>query len=93
MEQRMMTKEESEAARREMLAEAGTEPPCPWCGRPRVLRSDYIRCNPCGTNWLASEMGLPDYLSLDPRVARTKNARMATSMRPTAEQRAESAEL
>lgn len=25
--------------------------PCPFCGLPRSLRSDYVRCNPCGTNW------------------------------------------
>lgn len=92
MEIAMMTAAEQEAARVERLNEKGSEPPCPFCQRPRVMRSDYIRCLPCGINWLASEMGIPDYLNLDPRVARTKNARMGTSTRPTAEQRAESAE-
>jgi hypothetical protein len=72
--------------------EPGTEPPCPWCGRPRVLRSDYIRCNGCATNWLAEEMHLPDYLNLDPRVARARSARMGSSTRPTAEQSAGDAE-
>lgn len=35
----------------ERLNEAGTEPPCPLCQRPRVRRSSYVRCNPCGANW------------------------------------------
>jgi ribosomal protein L37AE/L43A len=34
------------------MNEAGSEPPCPFCGRPRVKRSTYIRCNPCGKNWV-----------------------------------------
>ena len=25
--------------------------PCPFCGLPRCLRSDYVRCQKCGTNW------------------------------------------
>lgn len=24
---------------------------CPFCGLSRSLRSDYVRCNPCGRNW------------------------------------------
>ena len=28
-----------------------TDLPCPFCGLPRSLRSDYIRCQPCGVNW------------------------------------------
>lgn len=36
----------------ERLNEAGTEPPCPYCQRPRVRRSVYTRCNPCGKNWM-----------------------------------------
>jgi ribosomal protein L37AE/L43A len=51
----MMTFEEQEAARQERLNEVGTREPCPMCGRARVQRSDYVRCNPCGTNWLAGE--------------------------------------
>jgi ribosomal protein L37AE/L43A len=35
----------------ERMSEVGTEPPCPYCDQPRVGRSDYIRCNPCGKNW------------------------------------------
>lgn len=37
--------------REERLNEVGTMPPCPMCGRPRVERSCYIRCNPCALNW------------------------------------------
>ena len=87
-----MTYEHQEAMRKEARAEPGTEPPCPWCGRLRVLRSDYIRCLPCGVNWLAGEMHLPDYLNMDPRIARARAARMASSIRSTAGQPAEGAE-
>jgi hypothetical protein len=80
----MLTIEEAEANRQDRLNEPGTEPLCPFCRKPRVLRSDYIRCNPCGVNWLAEEMHLPDYLNSDPRVARSKNARMGNSTPPTA---------
>lgn len=72
--------------REQRLNEVGTEPMCPFCGIPRVLRSDYIRCNKCGVNWLAEEMHLPDYLNRDPRVARTENAHTVNSTKPTAEQ-------
>ncbi len=41
--------------REERLNEVGTMPPCPFCQKPRVQRSDYVRCNPCGTNWLEGE--------------------------------------
>lgn len=88
----MLTYEEQEAARMERLSEAGTEPPCPFCQRPRVSRTDYIRCNPCGTNWLDGEMHLPDYLNVDPRVARQKAARMAKGMPPTAGPQADPAD-
>src|ERR1700743_919752 len=54
----VLTVEEQEAARLERLNEAGTEPPCPMCGRPRVTRSDYIRCNPCGLNWTNGEQAI-----------------------------------
>jgi hypothetical protein len=54
----MMTPEEQEAARQERLNEPGTEPPCPMCERPRVTRSDYIRCNPCGLNWTNGEQAI-----------------------------------
>lgn len=39
--------------------------PCPFCKRPRSRRSDYVRCAPCGTNWLDGED-----LSRDPRIDR-----------------------
>lgn len=52
MEYQGMTFEEQESARQDRLNEMGTMPPCPFCSRPRVERSDYIRCNPCGINWL-----------------------------------------
>ena len=51
MDDGMMTEEDREAAREARLNEPGTEPPCPFCLRPRVLRSDYIRCMRCGLNW------------------------------------------
>jgi len=35
--------------------EPGTMSPCPFCQKPRVERSDYIRCNHCGVNWLDGE--------------------------------------
>ena len=56
-----MTKEER-------LNEPGTMPPCPFCQRPRVQRSDYVRCNLCGTNWLEGED-----LTKDPRSQRMKD--------------------
>lgn len=80
----MMTLEQQELARQERLDEPGTEPPCPFCQRPRVSRSDYIRCNRCGVNWLNEEMHLRNYLSRDPRAARSEAAHMARGTRPTA---------
>ena len=71
--------------REERLAEKGTEPNCPFCQRPRVARSSYIRCNPCGVNWLDSEMQFRDYLERDPRVARAEAALMESETKPTAE--------
>lgn len=62
---------------RDLLAnEEGTEPPCPWCKKPRVRRTDYIRCNRCATNWLDRERDLPEYLKKDPRVARSEAAQL-----------------
>jgi ribosomal protein L37AE/L43A len=65
--------------KRLLAEEVGTMPPCPFCRKPRVARSDYLRCNLCGVNWLAEEMSLPDYLNLDPRVARARMAKAASS--------------
>ena len=82
----MVTREELEASRQAMLNEVGTLPPCPWCGKPRVQRSTYIRCNPCGTNWLQEEMALPNYLNRNPAAARSEAARMLRdAQRPTVE--------
>lgn len=66
-----------------------TDLPCPFCGKPRSQRSDYIRCQPCGVNWLDEEMHLEyqgrPYLSLDPRLVRQTPARMASATQPTAD--------
>lgn len=80
----MVSMEEQQAARSERLAEAGTEPLCPFCQSPRVSRSVYIRCNLCGINWEHSEMHLPNYLNLDPRTARRAAALMGKPTEPTA---------
>lgn len=58
----MLTLEQQEANNSDRRDELGTEPPCPFCKKPRVARSSYIRCNPCGINWLDGED-----LSKDPR--------------------------
>ena len=79
-----MTPKQQDEARQFRLDELGTEPPCPFCGKPRVARSDYLRCNPCGINWLAEEMGLPNYLNRDPRVSRAEAARTGSSTPRTA---------
>ena len=44
------------------MDETGDMPPCPFCQRARVQRSDYVRCCRCGVNWLDGED-----LSKDPR--------------------------
>ena len=44
-----------------------------------------------GVNWLFEEMHLPNYLNLDPRVARKAVARTENQTRPIAEQPAEAA--
>ena len=67
-----MSYEEQEAARAVRLAEVGTEPPCPFCGKARVKRSDYTRCLTCGKNWLAGED-----LTKDPRLSRTRGTGQA----------------
>lgn len=81
----MLTQEQQEELRELRRSEVGTEPPCPWCKRPRVSRSDYIRCNPCATNWLNEEMHLPGYLDKDPRVARLEAARTGSATKPIAD--------
>lgn len=59
------TAEDAEVARQDAINEPGSEPPCPFCKRPRVRRSDYIRCNGCATNWLDGED-----ITRDPRIER-----------------------
>jgi len=61
---------------REAQNAPGTLSPCPFCQKPRSRRSDYIRCSPCGVNWLEQEMHLPNYLNRNPSAARNA-ARMA----------------
>lgn len=61
--------------REERLNEKGTLPPCPMCGVPRVQRSDYVRCNPCGVNWLDGEA-----MDRNPKVERWE--KMIASTRP-----------
>lgn len=58
---------ELEAMRHQINSEVGTEPPCPWCAKPRVTRTTYIRCNPHGTNWFRG-----DDIFSDPRTRATR---------------------
>jgi len=51
----------------EEIRNGGKQPPCPFCGVPRVQRSDYIRCCRCGINWMAGEA-----LDKDPRNVRSQ---------------------
>lgn len=72
------------------------ELPCPFCQKPRSQRSDYIRCQSCGINWLAEEMHLmfkgKPYLEVNPPVARREAALTAKPIRRSATQLAEDAE-
>lgn len=76
----------------ERINEEGIEPDCPFCHKPRVSRSDYIRCNRCGVNWLDEERHLPNYLDVDPRVPRRAAALMANVTKPNANSSKEAAE-
>ena len=87
----MEMKEWMSMTRQERLSELGTESACPFCQNPRVERSDYIRCNPCGVNWLQEEMHLPNYLNSDPRIARRELARTESAAKPIADRQADSA--
>jgi hypothetical protein len=80
---KMLTLAEQEEAHRLRKSEVGTEAGCPFCGVARVSRSDYIRCNGCGVNWLEEEMWMPGYLDRDPRVSRAEAARTARGTKPT----------
>lgn len=53
---------------RAVQSEVGTEGPCPMCGTLRVARTDYIRCQPCGVNWIQGEDR-----KKDPRVGRYRS--------------------
>ena len=59
---------------KERRDEKGSEPPCPFCKRPRATRSDYIRCNPCGVNWSKG-----DDINRDPRMTGIKPIQPETS--------------
>ena len=64
---------------REEIATGGSETSCPFCGIPRVRRSNYIRCCRCGINWLPGER-----LEKDPTIERlnlmvANTAKTATS--------------
>lgn len=78
MEAAMLTWQQQDELREVRKAEEGTEPPCPLCGSPRVRRSDYIRCNPCATNWLEGED-----LTRNPRCERWEKFRAALSAQST----------
>lgn len=60
-----------------------TDLPCPFCHLPRCQRSDYIRCQKCGINWLQGED-----LSRDPRIERkAAYLKSVASMPPLTPQR------
>lgn len=69
LDQKTMLVEEQEEMRQIRLGEKGIESPCPFCKRPRVKRSDYVRCNPCGLNWLDGED-----LTKDPQLSRRQKS-------------------
>ena len=56
--------------REQRLSEVGREVPCPFCGKPRVRRSSYIRCYPCGMNW-----GFEDDLGAHPHMRATPSTK------------------
>jgi hypothetical protein len=43
----------------------GKEAPCPFCKKPRLRRSTYVRCAGCGINWNDGEL-----LDRDPSIER-----------------------
>jgi len=62
--------------------------PCPFCKLPRSQRSDYIRCNPCGINWLNEERHLPNYLNRNPAAARSDARTVAVASKSAGTSRA-----
>jgi len=76
----MDTLEYMQLTKEQRLNEVGTEAPCPFCQRPRVTRSSYIRCNRCGVNW-----GKEDDITKDPRLTKATgylNPALNTGARP-----------
>lgn len=67
--------QQQDASRAERLAEVGSEPPCPFCQRPRVKRSSYIRCNPCGLNWGKDQATDRHPLATQPTASTTQELR------------------
>ena len=48
--------------------------PCPFCHKPRSQRSDYVRCQPCGINWLQGEdLSRHPLVSREPYLSSAKN--------------------
>jgi hypothetical protein len=68
----MLEEPDREVLREQRRNEPGSESPCPFCKRPRVRRDvgRYVRCNPCGINWLDEENIFPEYLDQDPTISR-----------------------
>ena len=64
--------------KREIAHGGELDNPCPLCGLPRSQRSDYIRCSPCGVNWLEGEN-----LEKDPRIERFQEVRFPRSGVPS----------
>lgn len=66
--------------------------PCPFCGVPRVRRTDYVRCCRCGINWLDQEMRLTfkgkPYLDVEPSCAR-REERERTATKKTSDKESE----
>ncbi len=54
--------------------------PCPFCNKPRSQRSDYVRCSPCGLNWLDGEdLQKNPLLSREPYLSGARNRATAAS--------------
>ena len=80
-----MSQADIQASRQAVMDETGDMPPCPFCQRARVQRSDYLRCCRCGINWLDSEMHFRGYLNRNPAAGRSEAARMVVSVKRPAE--------
>lgn len=54
--------------------------PCPMCQKPRSQRSDYLRCSPCGVNWLQGEdITRHPLVSREPYLSSAKNRDTSSS--------------